>query len=380
MAERSWPVTSRFVGRSLAVYLPDLSGGGTERLHVGLAPVFRDAGMSVTLLLDQRRGELLESVPTGVAVEVLGASRQLKALPRLVAYLRQTPPDILVANTEHMNVMALLARRLAGASTRVVACQHNAFSAQAERPGWQFKVLPEVSRRILPLADAVVAVSQGVADDLTAAAQIDRGRVTVIYNGAIGSDFDARAAEPVAHRWVNTTELLIVAVGRMVAQKDYPTLLEAFAIVARARPARLVILGEGPLRDELAALASRLGISHQVDMPGFVANPLPTMREADVLVLASRFEGFGLVLAEALALGTPVVSADCPHGPAEILDGGRYGPLVPVADPAAMADAILSVVVMPPNRETLRARGRCFTLAACAEGYLELFANLVART
>ncbi len=379
MLERPSSEAGRLAGRSLAVYLPDLSGGGTERLHLALAPAFREAGLSVTLLLDRRRGELLDVVPPGIAVETLDAPRQIRALPRLVAYLRRARPDILVANTEHMNVMALLARRLAGVGTRVVACQHNALSAQAVRPGWQFRILPALSRRVLPRADAVVAVSRGVADDMAAVAGLDRDRITVVYNGAIGPDFDARAAEPAVHPWLGSGEPLVVAVGRMVAQKDYPTLLEAFAGVVRRRPARLVILGEGPLRADLAALALRLGISERVDMPGFAANPLPLMRAADALVLASRFEGFGLVLAEALALGTPVVSADCPHGPAEILEGGRYGPLVPVGDPPALAEAILSVLDASPDRDALRARGRSFSIPACARGYLDLFGTLLAE-
>jgi glycosyltransferase involved in cell wall biosynthesis len=365
------------VGRSLAIYLPDLSGGGIERLHLGLAPAFIRAGLKVTFLLDRARGELIGSLPPGVEIVALGADRQLEALPRLIRYLRIHEPDLLVASMDHMNVMALLARRLSRGRTHIIATQHSALSEQAKRPGWRFKLLPLLYRAVLPQAARIVAVSRGVAVDMARIAGISGDRISVIYNGAITDDFDSRLAAAAAHPWLNGDRPLVIAVGRIVPEKDYPTLLRAFGEVVRTREARLLILGEGPLRANLTGLVAQLGLGERVAMPGYVPNPLPYMVRANALVLSSRFEGFGLVLAEALACGTPVVSTDCPHGPSEILDGGRYGPLVPVANPAALARAIASVLDAPPDREFLAARGRSFSLARCAAQYLDLYRSVL---
>ncbi|KAA2234773.1 glycosyltransferase [Salinarimonas soli] len=363
---------------SLTVYFPDLSGGGAERLHLGLAPFFVAAGLKVTFLLDRRNGELLDRVPEGVEVKVLGASRQLKALPLLVRELRTAPPQIFLANMEHMNIMALIARKLSGARTQIVISQHISLSGLVQHPpSWNFRTLPFLYRMFAPTADAIVAVSRGVADDLASIAKLEHSRIEIIYNGAIADNFNDRAASHVSHPWLDNGLPLLLTVGRLVPQKDHAVLLAAFAKLLQERDARLLILGEGRSRIQLEAQARALNITDKIDMPGFVDDPLPFIKRANVVILASRFEGFGLVLAEALACGTPVVSTDCPFGPAEILDNGRFGPLVPVGDSARMARAIANVLDEPHDPAFLAARGREFTLAACAEGYLALFDRLL---
>lgn len=363
--------------RTVAIYLPDLSGGGAERLHVNLAPALREEGLAPRFLLDRRAGDLLGTVPPGVPVDVLGAARQVAALPRLARYLRRSPPDVLIANMEHMNVMSVLARGFARASTRIVVTQHNAFSEQVKRTSWQWRTLPLLYRAALPHADAIVAVSAGVADDLAAAAGLPRQSITVIHNGVIGADFDSRLAAAAGHPWLGDDKPLVMGMGRFVQQKDFATLLDAFAALDPATGARLILLGEGPMRGELEARANRLGIADRVALPGFAGNPLPWLARADAFVLSSRFEGFGNVVAEALAAGTPVVSTDCPHGPAEILEKGRYGALVPVGDSGAMAQALAAMLAgQAPPADVLRARGREFSVASCAREYRELIARL----
>jgi glycosyltransferase involved in cell wall biosynthesis len=359
--------------RSLAIFLPNLSGGGSERLQLDLAPLFIAAGLDVAFLLGAAEGPLLTQVPAGARVVSLNAPRQLSALLPIVRYLRSARPDILLVNTEHTAIISLWARAIARSPTRIIVCQHNAFSAQAQRKHWQFRILPILFRLFLGWADRIIAVSGGVADDLSARSGVARGRITVIYNGVVGQDFERKNAAPVEHRWFGKGTPVIVAAGRLVEQKDFATLIEAFAVVARKTDARLVLLGEGPLRAPLQALAQALGIAGRIDMPGFCSNPLPYLREAALVVLSSRWEGFGMVLAEALACGTPVVSTDCPHGPAEILDHGRYGRLTPVGDPAALAEAIIATLDAPPSRESMRSRGYLFTTRASADRYLELF-------
>lgn len=363
---------------SVAIYLPDLSGGGAERLHVQLAGKLRASGLAPRFLLDRRAGDLLDAVPADCPVDVLDARRQIAALPRLVQYLRTSPPAVLIANMEHMNVMAVAARALARAPTRIVVTQHNSFSEQAKRKSWQFRALPALYRAALPFADAVVAVSHGVADDLAARIGRARSTIDVIHNGVVTDDFDQRAAAEPEHPWFADGPPVILAMGRLVAQKDFATLLQGFAAVAGRSDARLIILGEGPLRGELETVARTLGIADRVAFPGFVANPLPWLRRARLFVLSSRFEGFGNVLAEALACGTPVISTDCPYGPSEILERGRFGALVPVGNAAALGNAILATLSADPDHAALRVRGHHFSVTSCATAYHDLIARLLA--
>ncbi len=367
-------------GRSLAIYLPDLSGGGAERLQLDLTPFFIAAGLEVTFLLGTALGELLSQTPHGARVVSLNAPRQLTALLPVVRYLRRARPSILLVHTEHAAIISLWARAIARANTRIIICQHQAFSMQVQRPIWQFRILRILFRLFISWADRIVAVSAGVADDLAASCGIARGRINVIYNGVVNGEFAQKRSAPLDHPWFRSGVPVIVAAGRMVPQKDFATLIDAFAAVARERDVRLVLLGEGPLRLPLKERSRSLGISERVDMPGFRANILPYLQAAAVVVQSSKNEGFGMVLAEALACGTPVVSTDCPYGPVEILDHGRYGKLTPVGDAGALAQAIIAALETPPSRQLLENRGQSFTTAASAERYLDIFEESLARS
>jgi glycosyltransferase involved in cell wall biosynthesis len=359
--------------RSLAIFLPNLNGGGTERLQLDLAPHFLGAGFDVTFLLGAAEGSLLGQVPHAARIVSLRSRRQLGVLLPLMRYLKQERPSLLLVNTEHTAIISLWARALSRSSTRIIVCQHNSFSQQVRRPHWQFRVLPILFRLFLRWADSVIAVSAGVADDLSVRSGIPRNRIHVIYNGVVSGDFQEKYAAVPEHSWFDQGFPVVVAAGRMVEQKDFATLLRAFSEVAEVTQARLVLLGDGPLRTSLQELARSLGVADRVDMPGFCSNPLPYFRKAACVALSSRWEGFGMVLAEALACGAPVVSTDCPHGPAEILDHGRYGRLTPVGDVRAMSEAIISVLRTPPSRALMQSRGEIFTIRAAADRYIELF-------
>ncbi len=270
--------------------------------------------------------------------------------------------------------MAVLARWLAGVRTRILVTQHNAFSEQVKRRSWQFRVLPALYRMALPFADIIVAVSAGVADDLAARAGIKRSQIHVIYNGVVTEDFEERTSRTPEHPWFADPQPVVLAMGRLVPQKDFTTLIKAFAGVSKQSDARLLILGDGPMRGELEALAKSLDLHERISMPGFSENALAYLKRAKLFVLSSRFEGFGNVVAEALACGTPVVSTDCPHGPAEILDGGRFGSLVPVGDVAALEKAIVDCLGRPVDVAVLQVRGQTFSVARCAESYCEVLA------
>jgi glycosyltransferase involved in cell wall biosynthesis len=365
---------------SIAIYLTDLRVGGAERLSVNLAKSFAARGMQVTFVLHQRVGELLVDVPATIEVVSLRAPRSLLALPRLMKFLRERQTDILLSQTGFNNIVAILAKSAIACDTRVVACQHSVLSAEsAHHANWQHRLLPLLYRFLLGWADATVAVSAGVAADLSARAKIPRGRIDVIYNAAISPDFEDEAAVPVNHPWFDGSLPVLLAVGRLAPEKDFATLLYAFEKLSRRQRARLVVLGDGPEYDSLVRLSAKLGIENIVDFRGFEPNPFRYMKRAAALVSSSRYEGFGNVLVEALACGTAVISTDCPCGPAEILDGGRFGKLIPVGDVNALADAMECALFAGPDALASRARALEFALDPIADQYVALFDRIVSR-
>ena len=353
----------------LAFYMHDLSGGGVETMKLQLMRELRARGHRTTLLLHARRGPLQADVEP----VVLGGRRTLSDLLPLIRYVRQARPETLVSSLHHNNIVALLARLLTGRKTRLVICQHNALSAERAIP--KYRWLPLLYRLLSPLADGIVAVSAGVADDFAAQTGIARHRMTVIHNPVIGADFAARCDAVIAHPWLDDEAApFFIAVGRLTPQKDPHTLLEAFALIPR--PVRLLLIGTGPLLQALQSRAAALGIADRVGFIGFQPNPLPFIRRAAALVLASRYEGLGNVIIEALGCGTPVISTDCPYGPAEILEDGRFGRLVPVGDPGALAAAMNEALRTPWPAAMLRRRATEFSTARAADGYLALFAAI----
>jgi glycosyltransferase involved in cell wall biosynthesis len=329
-------------GTDLAIFVPSMRGGGAERAMLKLAVALARSGVSLDLVLANAVGEYLDDVPAEVRVVDLGASRTLASLPRLAAYLRRVRPGVLLSSLDYANVVATWARALSGTGLRHVLNEQNTLSqAAANATNRRGGLVPMLARWTYPRAAAIAAVSRGVAEDLAGTVGIPPDRIVVIHNPVVTPDLIARSMEPVQDEWFAPgSEPVILAVGRLDTQKDYPTLLEAFASLRATRPAKLMILGEGPLRADLLSIVSRLGLESDVRLPGFVENPYAYMRSCSVYAMSSLFEGLPTVLIEALASGARIVSTDCPSGPREILDGGRYGRLVPVGDTAAIARAL----------------------------------------
>jgi glycosyltransferase involved in cell wall biosynthesis len=282
---------------------------------------------------------------------------------------------VILARLEGAGVITLAAARLLRNSPRVVVSSHNTLSRHTPQSArWKERwLLPHAVRWLYPRADGIVAVSEGVADDLARVARIPRSRITVIHNPIVTDELLAGARVPPEHPWFAEPEPpVLVAAGRLTQQKDYPTLLRAFRGAREARPLRLVVLGEGEERVHLEALAGELGVAADVDFLGFVANPYSLMAAASLFVMSSAWEGFGNVLVEALACGTPVVSTDWPSGPAEILEGGRHGRLVPVGDAEALGSAMLAALAEPPAPDLLKARAADFGTREAIERYREV--------
>jgi glycosyltransferase involved in cell wall biosynthesis len=299
-------------------------------------------------------------------------------LPALVRYLRDEHPRVVISALNYVNVVTLWARSLSRVDVPVIVSEHNTPSVlRLVSHKRRARLMPRLTRHFYRWADRIVAVSEGVAQDLTRSLGIDPERIEVIYNPVITPELRERARAAVDHPWlVAGAPPLIVAVGRMAAQKDYPLLLRAFEQVRRKRAARLMILGDGPLRDRLQAQAKEMGISDAVSMPGFVDNPLAFVSRASLFALSSRCEGLPTVLIEALYCGTPIVSTDCPSGPREILKAGRYGRLVPVGDAdalsAAMENALRERPPAPPEESW-----KPYTVDHAVDGFCRLLSDFV---
>jgi glycosyltransferase involved in cell wall biosynthesis len=319
------------------------------------------------------RGEFASQIPAGVRLVDLGASRVILGLPALASYLRRERPTAVISFMAHAGIIALLARRFSGSSTRVICTLHTT-PAQAARNSSMIRnrFMPALLRAFYPWADELVAVSHGVAEGLSQATGLPLSTIQVIYNPVITADLPARARQAPDHPWFSAGQPpVILGVGRLSPAKDFPTLIRGFAEVRRRREARLIILGEGPERAGLTALAQALGVADDVALPGFRENALAYMAGAKVFVLSSAWEGLPTVLIEALAAGTPVVSTDCPSGPREILQDGRLGALVPVGDATALANAIIDALDKPAGDVPPGALTP-FTMDAAVDHYLRL--------
>ena len=360
--------------RRIALFTSTLGGGGAERVLVNLASALAAHGHRAELVLSSAAGPYRDQVPASVPVVDLCASRTIYAVPHLARYLAHARPAALLSALDTANVTALAARALARVPTRVVVSIHSPLRVQAAGAvGFVDRWVPRLTRWTYAAADAVVAVSKGVGDELAAGTRIPPQRIRVIYNPVVTSSLLAKAEAPLDHPWfVPGGPPVFLGVGRLTPQKDFDTLVRAFARVRALRPARLLVLGEGELRPALEARVRTLGIGDDASLPGFVANPYAYLSRAGAFVLSSAWEALPTVLIEALACGTPVVSTRCRFGPDEILEGGLHGPLVPVGDDEALAKAMLAVLERPPSREVLRRRADAFSDEACLADYLEV--------
>lgn len=357
----------------IALFFGNFHGGGIQRVRLNLARGFLSHGFDVDFVVVKGDGELRDQVPPGVNVVDLDAERALFALPALIRYLRSAQPAVVLSSQTHHNIVAIVASALSGMSTRLVVGEHNNWLQMIHYAVLSDKIGIKIARIFYQKTDAILAVSKGAADAFSEISGVQRDRIHVIYNPISITKIQSMAQITPDHPWLlEKKHPVVLAAGRLNRQKDFPTLLRAIASLLGEKPVRLIVLGEGEERLMLEEMINRYGLEKFVDMPGFKENPYTYMANADVFVLSSAWEGFPNALLEALACGTPVVSTDCPSGPSEMLDNGRYGGLVPVGDYETLARTIAETLNNPLPRNFLLRRASEYSIDTISEQYLEL--------
>lgn len=366
--------------RRVALFLPSLAGGGGQRVMLEIARHLVRHGFSVDVVVTRRGGALWESVPEHVRLINLQSWKTPMCLPKLVHYIRREHPAVFLSALDLGNLTALLAKRFFVKRLRLIVAQHCHFTATYKASGFMWRMALRFMIWVLPAADTIVAVSSDTAKDLQGRLpRTAAGQVHPIPNPVVTPVLLEQARLPVEHSWFGDpgTPVVLTAGRLFIRQKDQPTLLNAFAEILKSRPAKLIVLGEGPDKARLTDLARQLGIHRSVDFVGFQTNPFAFMARAQVFVLSSAFEGLPTVLIEAMACGVPVVATDCPSGPREILEGGKWGRLVPVGDWRSLARSILETLDNPVPAEYLIARAQHYSPTRAGDQYLALVRRLM---
>lgn len=365
----------------LTIFMPSFGDGGVERMLVNLAGGLAALGMEVDFLTRSRAEPYLDQLDARVRLVESGRSGVFDIQPFLRSYLREFRPDFLVCGKDKAGRTAVLARRLSGVPFRLVMRPGTTVSERlAGRNAFKRWRAYRHIRSTYRAAAAVVGNSEGVVRDIAAIAGLPPQRMHLIRNPVVTPALHERAAETLDHPWFAHGEPpVILGLGGLRTQKGFDVLLEAFARVRAQRACRLLILGEGRLRPALLEQAAKLGVAADFALPGFDPNPYRYLARAGLFVLASRWEGSPNALTEALAVGVPVVSTDCPSGPREILRGGEIAPLVAVDDVAALAAAMLATLEAPGELALRREAVREYTVETCAARYHALFRQLASE-
>lgn len=368
----------------IALFLPNLNGGGAERMLVNLAYGLAQYEVSIDFILGTFSGKYVEQVlnlPKNVKIIDLHAKRVIKCIPKLKNYLNEECPDILLSTLVHANICNIIAGKMSKTKTKIIIREANTFSVHEKNNKSLYdKFIYKSARLIYKFADKIIAVSKGVKEDLINELNLKESKIDVIYNPVIDETITMKSNEKINLPF-DAKYPVIISAGRMVSQKDFPTLIKAFIKVLEKKEARLIILGEVDKNsidyEEVNQLMEKSVITDKVYLPGFVKNPFVYFNNSNVFVLSSKWEGLPGVLIQAMACGCSIVSTNCKSGPNEILDNGKYGSLVPIGDYNKMAEEIISKIENPTSRKELIKRAQDFNVKNSAENYINCFENVV---
>ncbi|MDD5130141.1 MAG: glycosyltransferase [Candidatus Omnitrophica bacterium] len=324
-------------------YMPSLTGGGGERVMSLLANELTRLGCRIDFLLAKKSGIFLDNLKKHVHIVDFNKNSTFKSIPLLIKFIRKNKPQVLISALEHANLYALIAKIFCFRKVKVIVTVHNSPLRSMLSPSRKSRFISRMNKVFYHFADAVVGVSEGVVDEIRDNYWVKKEKVRVIYNPVVSDDF-RKEMLALPQEVVGLSGEYIIAVGNLVPAKDYPNLLKAYASIKDQCRCKLLVLGEGSERASLENMVVQLGLENMVLFPGFIRNPYPLMRGARMFVLSSKREALPTVVIEALAMGIPIISTDCPYGPREILENGKYGILVPVANSISLSDAIMNVL------------------------------------
>lgn len=362
----------------ISFLLPSLRGGGAQRVMLNIASALSQRNHDIELILVNKEGELSNRIPRSIKVVDLASNGALVSIPVLFLYFRKHKPQLIFSSLPHISLLAIIVKILACTKTKIVIVEHNTLSQSVRfANSLKDRCLPILMRIIYPLAARIVAVSTGVANDLSRVIGIPRSRIHVIFNPVVTPELLTSSFESEEHPWFEHGQPpVILGIGRLTQAKGFSNLIYAFSRIRKNQiRARLMILGEGDERSNLEALISTLGVESEVSLPGFHDNPYFFLRNSSVFVLSSLWEGLPTVLIEALACGVAIVSTNCPSGPDEILENGKWGTLVPVNDETALVTAIQNTLTTThkPIPEVAWAR---FGQEEVTNKYLQLISSI----
>jgi glycosyltransferase involved in cell wall biosynthesis len=362
----------------IAFFLFWLNGGGIPRVLVNLAGGMCERGYRVDFVLGSAEGAYLDDLNKRIKVIDLNVSRSKKCIPGLASYLKDQSPQILITANTHLNCVALAAKLLSrNTRTKLIVSEHADVSSRFGYKTLQSRFMNRsVPKMLYPGAANIVAVSQGVSNSIVENFKLDASKVTTIWNPVITESMLSKAEEPMEDPLFkkNRGYKIIIGVGRLKQQKNFPLLVEAFSMLNKDLSVKLVILGEGPDRKMLEALVNEKGLQNDIFLPGLKNNPYKYLKNSDLFVLSSLWEGLPTVLIEALSCGLNVVSTDCPSGPAEIIDYAGKGLLIPSRDAKAMVIAIEKLL---QDSNHTKPRLEAFELPFVIDRYVELFESVL---
>jgi glycosyltransferase involved in cell wall biosynthesis len=359
----------------ISIVLPNLKFGGAERLHLNLAKEWSENGHKVEFVLMNKEGELLSIVHPNVRIVSLGVYRLKSIVLPLSAHIRNSKPDIILVAMWPLTSLSIVSWIMSGKRGKIFLSEHVHLTSAISNEIHTSKLLLRLTILLTyRFANGIISVSEGVKKNLSLIGYIDRNKIRVIYNPIVFNKSRNKLSNYDRHKlWKSNSTYNILSVGELKTQKDHENLIEAFSLLPDKLDVKLVILGDGHLKDYLSSLISNLDLSSKISIQGFVHDPYPWYCSSDLFVLSSKWEGFGNVIVEALECGIPVVSTDCPSGPKEILDNGRYGELVPVGNPVALCDAIYSNLKKHHNKEELMSRSKDFLVSNISSQYVSYF-------
>lgn len=363
--------------KKISFFLPRILHGGLTQVMLTLASAIIDRGYKVDIVTihEQWPHQFDHLLPCDANLILLPESRPFLSIWPLANYLKKAQADVLITAGSSANNIASLARLLAQSPTKIILTEHSEPSADVfKSEKVSDRIIPFLMKRLYSKADAVVAVSHNVAKDLSSFIKYPLEKIHVIYNPIISQKLTKLSFDDISHPWFSNKQTpIILFVGRLVEMKNIQLLLNAFSIVNESAPSKLVLIGEGPEKEKLISLINELKISKNVLFLDYCINPYAYMRQSDVLVLTSKWEGLPTVLIEAMACGTQVIATDNLNGAKEILNNGKFGTLTPNNNAEMLAENIMKVITYGKQPENVKKRADQFSVDASVDQYLSLF-------